>query len=156
VGAEVASLSARRGPGGLDQRAPEPLVAARGGDAAAFARRLVAARAQANPGGQIAGSREPGHVGAGLGDDHLDREPVEPGHRQKRRVHRRKRGRARIDLLGQGGDRLAQEVEMIEDPPAGDGVVGAEVSGQRLGQRRDLRAHLAHRQLGQLRAIALA
>ena len=49
-------------------------------------------------------------------------------------------------------DRVVEEIEMAEDPLAGDGVVRAEVAGQRLGQRRDLRAHPAFRQLGQLRA----
>ena len=45
---------------------------------------------------------------------------------------------------------------MAEDPLAGDGVVRAEVAGQRLGQRGDLEAHPAFRQLGQLHAVALA
>src|SRR5262249_1317055 len=140
LGAEVASFRSRRGSGGLDQRPAKPRVAVGRADAASLARGFVVARAQADPGREIARGREPRHVGAGLSDDHVDRVPVEAWHRQEQPVDRCEDGGTRIDLLGQRRERLVEEVEVTEDATAGDGVVGAEVPGQCLGQRRDLRA----------------
>ena len=58
--AEVAVLGACRGPARLEQRAAQPLVAAGGANRTALTGRLVTARAQADPGREIAGGREAG------------------------------------------------------------------------------------------------
>ena len=49
LGAEVAVLGACRGPGRLDEGAPQPAVAVGGADPATLAGRLVVARAQTRP-----------------------------------------------------------------------------------------------------------
>src|SRR6266508_1516859 len=59
VGAGPAS-----GPGRLDQRLADLTVALAGLAAAVLAGRLVVARAQPSPGGQVVGAREAGHVDA--------------------------------------------------------------------------------------------
>ena len=102
------------------------------------------------------GGREPAHVGAGLGDDHVDREAIEAGNGEQRLVDRIERGGAGIDLLGQRRDRVVEEVEVTEDPTTGHGVVRAEVAGQRFCERRDLRSHLALGQRGESRRVLLA
>jgi hypothetical protein len=132
------------------------LVAGRGADPAAFAGGFVATWADTGPGREIAGGWEPGHVGAGLGDDHVDREAIEPRNGEQRLVDRIERGRASVDLLGQRPDRLIKEVEVSEDPTTGHRVVRAEVPGQRFCERRDLRSHLALGQRGEFRWILFA
>src|SRR5947207_6320290 len=116
----------------------------------------MAAWAHAAPGGEIGGGRKPGHVGAGLGDDYVDREAIETRHRKQPRVDRPERRGASIDLFSQRSDRLVEEVDVSEDATAGHGVVGAEVAGQRFGQRRDLRSHLAFREPSEPSWILLA
>jgi hypothetical protein len=54
LGPEVASFRACCGSRGLDQRSPKPRIAVGGADAASLACRFVVARAEADPGGQIA------------------------------------------------------------------------------------------------------
>jgi hypothetical protein len=49
------------------------------------------------------------HVGAGLGDDHVDREPIESGNRQLRLIDRFERGGSSIDLFGERTDRGVEE-----------------------------------------------
>jgi hypothetical protein len=69
------------------------------------------------------------------------------------RVERRGSG---VDLLGQRRDRLIQEVEVTENPPARHGVMRSEVASERFCERRDLRAHLPLGQRSESRWILLA
>src|SRR5512146_2044971 len=68
---EIGGLAAGGGQGGLTQSSAQPDVALAGAGAAALAGRLVVARAHGGPGGQVGGTGESGHVGAGLGDQDL-------------------------------------------------------------------------------------
>ena len=96
----------------------------RGGtDPTSLAGRFVVAGADTGPRGQIGRGGEPAHVGAGLEDDHLDRQPLETKGRQQKVVYRLERRRADFDLLGEGADRRVEEVEVIEDALSGDGSV---------------------------------
>jgi len=117
----------------------------------------VVARAQAGPGRQLGGAGEAGHVGAGLGDYDLDREPVESGHRQQQ-VKRSLRagGDPLRDLRAQGCDRGVEEVEVLQDARRGDRVMRAEVAIERLGQLRDLGPQLAFGQPSQRLRVTLA
>jgi hypothetical protein len=91
----------------------------------------VSAGADTGPGREISSGAEPSHVGAGLGDDHIDREAIEARDREQRLVDGIERGGSRVDLLGQRPDRVVKEIEVSEEPTACDSVVGAEVPGQR-------------------------
>ena len=101
-------------------------------------------------------AREAGHVRSGLGDDHVDREPLQAGDGQQQRVDGIEGGGPSIDLRGEGADGLVKEVEVAEDALGRDGVVGPEVTVKGLGQRRDLRPHLALGELGQSGRVLLS
>ena len=104
----------------------------------------------------MGGGREPGHVRAGLGDDHLRDLRPDPGD-----------GLQQLDLvlprlaglgdhrvqLGQG---LLDQVQPTQHRAGQPGVVGVEVPGQRLGQIGDLAPHPALRQLGEPQRIGFA
>ena len=77
--------------GALDEGLAQDAVGEAGAAAQALAGTLVVARAEARPGGRMAGGREARHVAAEFGDDHLGRAArdagngVEPGERVGRR-----------------------------------------------------------------------
>jgi hypothetical protein len=125
LGSEVASLGPHGCARGLDQSSPEPWVAAAGADVPALACRFVASWAHAGPGREIGGGGESGHVGTGLGDDHVDRKAIEPGNWKQRLVDRLEHGGPSIDLFRQRTDRFVEEVHVSEDATAGNRVVGA-------------------------------
>jgi hypothetical protein len=53
------------------------------------------------------------------------------------------------DLLGERGDRMVEEVDVVDDLAADDGVVGAEVTRQGLLKPVDLASHPALGHLGE-------
>src|SRR5215212_1583353 len=76
---EIAVLLAAGGPGALDEGGLQPGRALAQPVGAPLARALVAARAEAGPGDQVARGREAAHVGADLGDDHPGGEIADAG-----------------------------------------------------------------------------
>src|SRR6266536_1294656 len=79
LGSQVGVLGAGGGVGGLHQRAAQPFGALAGAARVVLAGRLVVARAQPRPGGQVRGRGELAHVPTGLGQDNLGGAPVDPG-----------------------------------------------------------------------------
>ena len=53
------------------------------------------------------------------------------------------------DLLGERGDRMVEEVDVVDDLAADDGVMGAEVTRQGLLESVDLSSHPALGHLGE-------
>ena len=71
LGAQVSVLLAHRRPGALHQCGLEPRRTLAQAIGAALAGALIVARTDAGPGDEVAVGREPVHVDADLGDDHL-------------------------------------------------------------------------------------
>lgn len=94
------------------------------------------------------GGGEAGHVRTGLGHDHLGNLLPDPGDglEQVELVLPRPAGLG--DHGVQLGDRAVDVIEPVQESGDQPGVVGVEVSGQRLGQLRNLDPHPA---LGHLR-----
>ena len=96
----------------------------------------------------MTGAGEPGHVGAGLGDDHVgdagrdawDRDDQVPGTTKGFDHH--------LDPPGELVDRPGVAVDQVEMTPGQEPVVLAEAASQRLGQLGDLRTQTP---LGQIR-----
>src|SRR5664279_1380685 len=132
LGAEVAALGSCGGAGRLDQGTSQPLVAGGGAYLAAFTGRLVVTGAQASPRRELSRGGEAAHVRACLGDDDLDAGVLQPGDRQQQVQDRLVAlGDSLGDLATELGDRVIQEVQVGQDAVGDQGVMGAEVAGQR-------------------------
>ena len=92
--------------------------------------------------------REPGHVGAGLGDDHVGGDGTDPGDGADQVPESLKGLDHHLDPVGELLDRRRVLVDQVQVHPGQERVVLGEPAGQRLGQLRDLRPQPS---LGQIR-----
>src|SRR3954467_8998886 len=76
---QIAAFGARRGNSGTDQDRAQMHVALAGTPALLLARALIAAGANAGPGGKVVDAEEDAHVRADLGDDDRADQPINPG-----------------------------------------------------------------------------
>src|SRR5690242_17300294 len=76
---QITALGPCRGNGGADQDRAQMHVALAGAPAPLLARALVAAGANAGPGGKVVGAEEDAHVRADFGDDSRADQPIDPG-----------------------------------------------------------------------------
>src|SRR3954469_19529723 len=76
---QIAAFGARRGNGGADQDCAQMHVALTGTPALLLACALIAAGANAGPGGKVVDAEEDAHVGADFGDDDRGDQPIDPG-----------------------------------------------------------------------------
>src|SRR5262249_29615388 len=79
AGLQVGVLGSHRAEGGEPEGAFEIRIAGADLGVLGAAGRLVVAGADPGPGGEVFGGGEPGHVAAGLRDDHFGSGPVDPG-----------------------------------------------------------------------------
>jgi hypothetical protein len=121
-----------------------------------FAGRFVHPWRHAGPRGQLRRGREAGHVRAGLGDDHLRDllSYARNGLQQFQLV--RPRGERGGEHSIEFGEGVLDQLQAVQHGAGQLGVARVEMPGQRLGQGRDLGAHLAAGQFGQHRRITLA
>ena len=101
---------------------------------------LVAARAGPGPGRQVPGGGEPGHVRAGLGDDHVGDAGADPGDRDDHVPDHLKGPDHYLDpgshLLYRAGVMAGQ----VQVHAGQEGVMLGEPAGQGLAELRDFRA----------------
>src|SRR4051794_4955952 len=76
---QIAALGSRGGNGGADQDCAQMDVALTGAPALLLARALVAAGANAGPGGKVVDAEKDAHIGADFGDDDRGDQPIDPG-----------------------------------------------------------------------------
>ena len=91
-------------------------------------------RTKACPGGELAGAGEPAHVPPGLSDDDLGRASADARHVDKPLDGGLEGLDAGLDFSGERRDGGVEEVDVLQDLSGCRGVVGVEVTGQRLGQ----------------------
>ena len=101
------------------------------------------------------GGGEHAHVGAGFGDEHFSGDPGKPG-MLVNRSRATKRLHCLLDSGIQARDVGAVGVDAIQKQSCHERMVGAESSGQRLGQRWDLLSHPPVGQFGEHRWVASA
>ena len=99
--------------------------------------------------------RELGHVGAGLGDDHVGDEGGDARDRDQEVPGAAKGFDHHLDPVGELLDGTRVLVDQIEMDLGQERVVITETSGERLGQLGDLGPQPSLRQLGELDRIAL-
>ncbi len=100
------------------------------------------------------GGGEPGHVGAGLGDDDVGGQGADPGDGADQVPEPAKGLDHHLDPGGELVDRRGVLVDQVQVHPGQERVVVGEPAGQRLGQRRDLGAQPALGQVGQRGGVA--
>ena len=149
TGAEGAVLRVDRGEGAFDQRHAEPAVAFPRRSGLVLAGALVVARAEPRPAREMALPRKPAHVHADLGNHHLAGPRVDPRNRVQSPQGVGERDEQPLDLRTYGVDGLVEVVQMGEALVDEERVMRTKPPSQRLPQRRQFRAQLATRQLGQ-------
>jgi hypothetical protein len=149
LGLEIGAFAAGRGQRGFLERDPEPLRAFAGASGATFAGGLVVSGAAARPAGEVPGGREHGHVDADFSDHHLSGAAGDAGEGAGELDARGERAELLLDRFGEPGDLLLEEIEVGEDRADHRRVMGLKAARQRLAQRRDLRAQLPFREVGQ-------
>jgi hypothetical protein len=132
----------------------EPPVALVGLAGATLAAGDVVARAQARPGGQVGGGREPGHIDADLGDDALGGAGAHPGDGVEMVPGLSERGYHPFYFAVKDGDHGLELLEVVQGQTYQQAVMGAEAPVEGLFQLRDLGAQPAPGQLGQHLGIA--
>src|SRR5207245_9265103 len=148
-GFEVAVV-ADRGPGALDQQGLQVRVAGAGLAGAALAGRLVVARAQPGPGGQVRVVGEELLDGdADLGAHRGGGVPADPGAGGQQVPPALEGLHHLLDPGVQPGDRRLQVTDVVQVQAAHQRVVVAEAAFQGHGQVRDLGPHRAPGQVGQ-------
>ena len=103
---------------------------------------------------RCSGGGEPGHVGAGLGDDDVGGQGADPGDRADQVPEALKGLDHHLDPGGELLDRGGVLVDQVQVHPGQERVVLAEPAGQRLGQRGDLRPQPPLGQIGQHGRVA--
>ena len=107
------------------------------------------AGAHAGPRGEVFGGRERAHVDADLGDQHLGGALLDAGDRHQQLTLAGERGDPLLDLVREPVDRLVEEVDVREDLPDDQRVLGLEAALERLAERGDLLAQLPVREVGE-------
>ena len=98
---------------------------------------------------EVGGGRELGHVGAGLGDDHVGDEGRDPGDGDDQVPGAAKGLDHHLDSGGDLVDGVAVLVDEVQVNAGQEGVMVAEAAGECFGELRDLGPHPPFRQLGQ-------
>ena len=102
------------------------------------------------------GGGEPGHVRAGLGDDHIGGQGADPGDGADQLPEALKRLDHHLDPGGELADGLGVPVDQVQVHPGQEGVVLAETAVQGLGQLGDLRPQPTLGQIGQPGRVPIA
>jgi hypothetical protein len=91
----------------------------------------------------VPGAREPAHVGAGLGDDHVSDQHADPWDRHDQVPGAAKGLDHHLDPGGEFGDGVTALIDQVQVHPGQEGVVLGEPAGEGLGQGGDLGTHPA-------------
>src|SRR6266446_2894580 len=138
LGGEVGVAFADSAAGTLDQGLAQGAVGQAGAAAQPLARALMVARAEAGPGGRVARGREPRHVAAEFGRDHLGRAAGDAGDRVELGERFGVRRGERLDLAIARGDGAVEELDVAQEvigrgppdrPLRAAGALGTYVTG---------------------------
>jgi hypothetical protein len=130
LGLQLTALDLDGGPGRSYEFGLEPLTAAAEPGAAALARALVVARAQASQGQQVAGRDEARHVDADLGDHDVGADRAQARHRAQQLGGLAKRVQPKVHLRFDGGDGLVQRIDVGEVQLEHEALMCTDVSTQ--------------------------
>src|SRR4051794_40609015 len=140
---QIAAFGARRGNSGTDQDRAQMHVALAGPPALLLARALVAAGANAGPGGEVVDAAEDAHVGADFGDDDRADQPIDPGNSHQQghlgAIGQQAFGDPRVE----GGNICFDRLDAAELHREQETVMLFDATGEGLDQRGALAAQLA-------------
>jgi len=103
----------------------------------------------------VPGGGEPGHVRAGLGDDHVGQGGADPGYGHDEVAGATKGLDHHLDPGGELVHGVGVLIDQGQVQPGQERVMGGEPAGQRLGERGDLDPEPGLRQVGEHRGITL-
>src|SRR6476620_3838148 len=147
---QIAAFGSRRGNGGADQDRAQMHVALTGTPALLLAGALVAAGANAGPGGKVVDAEEDAHVGADFGDDDRGDQPIDPGNGHQQ-GHLGTIGQQSFgDPRAEGGNIRFDRLDAAELHREQEAVMLFDASGKRLDQPGALAAQLASGEGGDL------
>ncbi len=135
--AEIGAFGPACAPGRLAKAGLEPFVALGGLPGFPFARAFVGARADAAPGGEVAGVGEVAHVDSDFGDDDMGVAVVNPRDFDQESDRLGKRGDLGLDLLLQLGDGVLGLIEVVHQGPQHEAMAFADVAFERGRQLGD-------------------